>query len=106
ELIRAVFELRLYAFHHFHTEETLMVKYGYPRCLQHFREHDAYLKRLREVVGEVESLPGEKAPQADQSLRDLANKLSEWAVFWWSEHILSHDQQYAGHIKKVKKRKE
>jgi hemerythrin len=104
ELIRNVFELRLYAFKHFHTEEALMVKYNYPRCLEHFREHDSYLERLRGVVGEMEKLPAEDAEGGSPGLTAISAHLSEWAVSWWSEHIMTYDQQYARFIKQSKGR--
>ena len=47
DLILRIFELRSYAFFHFHTEEDLMVKYGYPQIFRHLEEHDSYLDQLR-----------------------------------------------------------
>jgi len=116
EVIRAIFELRQYAFLHFGTEETLMVKHGYGECLAHFREHDGYLERLRGFVEDVAKLSGsasgiaakgadaEQGAGADKGLLDLARRLADWAAGWWGGHILEHDKQYARVIKEKKGR--
>lgn len=102
-LIRSIYDLRLYAFYHFNTEETLMVKYGYQNCLHHFREHDNYLGQIRAFVDELARLSKSSSQAENTKLGELASRLSDWASVWWAEHILEHDQLYARFIKSKKK---
>ncbi len=101
-LIRAIYDLRLYAFYHFNTEETLMVKYGYNHCLHHFKEHDNYLGQIRSFVDELAGGSKGSSAKDNAELSELASRLSDWASVWWAEHILEHDQRYAKFIKKKK----
>jgi hemerythrin len=104
DLILRIFELRTYAFFHFHTEEELMAKYGYPGVFRHFQEHDKYLKALRDFGMELQGAceNGEEC-RDPESLRELAEKINNHAVGWWSEHILHCDPPAMEHIKKKKR---
>lgn len=103
KIIRTIFELRIYAFHHFRDEEALMVKYGYRDYLAHLKVHDKYLDKLKGFVGELSHLPPAKAEGSGDILMDLARRLSDWAANWWGSHILEHDKLYAEHLRDRKK---
>jgi hemerythrin len=104
DLILRIFELRSYAFFHFHTEEDLMVKYGYPEIFRHLEEHDAYLDQLRSFGRELAGVCKGKA-ECDEGdeLRTLALKINDHATTWYANHIMGYDKYAMDFIKKKKR---
>ncbi|WP_461209997.1 bacteriohemerythrin [Desulfocurvus sp. DL9XJH121] len=95
DLVRAVVAMRGYAFKHFHTEERLLAKHGFPGLYAHSRLHDAYLRDLLTFGAELAALAGELDAGSHEEFLDLARRISDYTVAWWSEHIMTKDTAYA-----------
>lgn len=105
QLLISIFELRSYAFKHFIAEESLLVKYNYPKSFSHIEQHDLYLEKIREFTKKVKNYHKKSAELADKGLLNEAEDLSEFALDWWSRHIMEKDSHYADFIKKVGREK-
>jgi len=94
-VIHLIYGMRAYAFKHFHTEETLLLKYGYPKIYGHMSLHDIFLRTLQEFTAElhVELAKTEKAGQ--DGFLACASHINDYLTNWWGEHILNTDQDYA-----------
>lgn len=102
DVIHVIFSMRAYAFKHFHTEETLLLKYGYPRIYGHVCQHDIFLRSLQEFTAELHEHQA-KAPSAGQeAFLACANHINEYLTNWWGEHILNVDLDYARFIRERK----
>ena len=76
-------EMTSYAHKHFESEETLMIKYGYPHLDQHKSKHRAFnVKAIEFCMATSEGV--EIVPYA------LLEYLKQWLV----EHILQEDMKY------------
>ena len=103
--VRAVVAMRSYAFKHFHTEETLMAKVGYPRLYAHTRLHDAYLRDLMVFTEELAVYAKEPDMDADEAFLDLMKRIAAYSAQWWAEHIQRKDTRFAKHIRETKDRR-
>lgn len=102
EVVRAVVAMRAYAFKHFHTEEMLMAKVGFPGLYAHTRLHDVYLRDLMVFTEELEVYAHEPDMDAGEAFLDLALRIADYSAKWWAEHILKVDAVYADHIRAMK----
>jgi len=53
DIIMILYKFRCYAFQHFFTEESLMIKYHYPSIFAHSSVHDIFLEKLRGFTQEL-----------------------------------------------------
>jgi len=102
DIIRAIYELRGYAFKHFHSEESLLVKYRYPDMVRHFGEHDQYLDGLRGLTTKLEGFAAQSGKAASTDFLALAGQINGYALNWWEKHIMQSDQRYAAFIRQKK----
>jgi hemerythrin-like metal-binding protein len=72
---------------HFHDEEALMQRYGYPYQPEHHREHVMLLAEMQQYVREIEA--GIK-PFTLDSLRAFK--------YWQIEHVLYSDRKFANYM--------
>jgi len=102
DVIHLIYDMRAYAFKHFHTEETLLLKYGYPRIYGHMSQHDLFLRSLQQFTAElhVELAKADKAGQ--EGFLACATHINEYLATWWGEHILTADQDYAQFLRERK----
>jgi len=105
DVIHLIYGMRTYAFLHFHTEENLLLKYGYPKIYGHICQHDIYLRALQEFVAELHTLLAKVDSTGQEAFLACANRINEYLVNWWSKHIMSEDQEYAAFIRERKGRK-
>lgn len=102
DVIHAIYDLRCYAFKHFHTEETLLAKHAYPGLFKHFLAHDAYLDSIRVFTADLEEFASKGEESAGGDFLALAQRINDYALDWWEKHIMQVDQQYAAFIRKQK----
>lgn len=102
DVINLIYNMRAYAFKHFHTEETLLLKYGYPKIYGHISQHDIFLRTLQEFTAElhVEMAKAEKV--GPEGFLASANHINGYLTNWWGEHILNTDQDYARFMREQK----
>ena len=103
-VIALVTEIRRYSQKHFHDEEAMLAKYGYPQLPMQCREHDAYQRYVLEFINDkidLYSLDPEEAVTAQNV--DLISDLLAYVALWWDEHILKKDILYVEYVKKVKR---
>jgi len=79
-----------YVAQHFHAEQELMSRHGYPQAEQHAAEHRAFTERL---AGLKRELAG-GAPELAVLIR--TNKA---LIYWLTEHIREVDRQLAGFLR-------
>lgn len=94
-VVRAIVAMRAYAFKHFHAEETLMSKVGFPGLYAHTRLHDVYLRDLMVFTEELEVYARTPEMDANEAFLDLAHRIAEYSAQWWTKHILKADTAYA-----------
>jgi len=78
-------KMREYAIMHFHAEEELLEKYGFPELEEHRRLHDAF---------------NDKVDEFQQNLFAKTN-LSQIFVFlsrWLTNHIMEEDKKYTQYV--------
>lgn len=97
-VIKAIVDLRTYAFLHFYTEEVLMAQHGYPDIMSHLTQHDEYLFTIKAFRQDLGACSGKDS----EEFAVLAKKIAEYAADWWGQHILNVDARYATFIKEQK----
>lgn len=103
DVIQMIYTLRSYAFHHFHAEETLLLKHRYPQLYPHMNLHDIFLQKLQSFTKQLHALMGNSdSEDASKAFLELAVNISEFTANWWGEHILTPDKAYAAHILALK----
>ncbi len=105
DLIHVIFNMRAYAFKHFYTEETLLLKYGYPRIYGHASLHDIFLRTLQEFTAELHEHLAKAQTAGPEAFLANATRVNDDLTNWWGEHILTADQDYARHIRERKGQK-
>ncbi len=102
DVIHLIYDMRAYAFKHFHTEETLLLKYAYPRIYGHISQHDIFLRSLQEFTAalQAELVKAEKA--GPEGFLACAKHINDYLTNWWGEHILTADQDYAQFLREQK----
>ncbi len=101
QFLVTIFELRSYAFKHFATEESLLVKYNYPNLFKHIEVHDMYLEKIHEFTNRIKKYHEHIQAPVDQDFIIEVEAISDFALSWWSNHILENDKEYAEFVKKV-----
>jgi hemerythrin-like metal-binding protein len=71
-----------YAENHFKTEEDYFQKYGYPKFLEHNKEHEGFVEEIFSMVDGLE--------EGTLTLAGITMHLKDW----FSDHLLNTDQQY------------
>ncbi len=82
-------------------EEELMLKYKYPRMIDHVREHNLYFVRFfTHTEREYSIFDLDIAAVMTDKSRRTALFLSEFAAGWLEKHIYARDKLLAEHLKK------
>ncbi|MBU1228637.1 MAG: hemerythrin domain-containing protein [Proteobacteria bacterium] len=102
DLVHLIYAMRAYAFKHFHAEETLLLKYGYPRIYPHIRQHDVFLGKLQEFTAKLNDLLAASPSTGQEAFLDSAKGINDYLADWWGRHILSMDLDYASFIREHK----
>jgi hemerythrin len=88
EVIGAIFcDLADYVVQHFGREERLMERSGFPRILEHRKQHDGFLRRLGELVERHEVVE-------DGLVEETCEFLNDWLV----RHVMGSDQELAQYL--------
>jgi len=104
DLVGLIFKVRSYAFRHFMDEEALMLKYKYPRLIEHIREHDRYCVQVfTHIESDYNIFDLDIAQKMDDESRRIARFLSEFAAGWLGDHIYTRDKFFAEYLKKQKR---
>lgn len=83
-------DLAEYAHFHFQQEEDGLKNAGYPRLVEHAKDHEAFVAWLEELAKTYAALPGNAtAPTAE--VRDY---LKSWVI----THILGEDMDYKDYL--------
>lgn len=86
--------LAMYVNHHFKLEEEYMEKYDYPDKAIHQKEHQAFVKELKEFKAENEAY-------SEAGTDDLLTRMGEWIL----SHILENDQKLGEYILSFEQKK-
>lgn len=105
DIVLLIFGLRTYAFKHFHTEETLLIKYGYPKLYGHISQHDIFLHELQGFTAELHEHLTKATSAGQEDFLACASHINTYLADWWGGHILSADQAYALFIREHKGRR-
>jgi len=76
--------LRDYALMHFHTEEGLLAKAGYPGLEEHKAAHQIFKERIEGLIGQLDEEP---------ATLDLG-QIGDTARTWLRDHILEEDMKF------------
>jgi hemerythrin-like metal-binding protein len=76
--------MREYATRHFHSEEALLDKHGFPDLGHHRQEHQQYRRKIADLCL--------KAMEKDET---VSEELLDYLSWWWQHHILEEDMKYA-----------
>ena len=98
DVIRVLYSLRCYAFKHFHTEETLLLKHNYPRIFEHLSLHDDFLHALKTFTAEMQGCLSRK-DKSDAELLACTVHLNDYVAKWWGAHILNQDSLYVEFVR-------
>lgn len=90
-LMPRVLELTNYADYHLLAEETVFLKYGYPKTEEHIKAHNFYRQKIQEYL--------EKTMSENVDFINLAKQLADFASDWLFNHIRSVDKQYSSFLK-------
>ncbi len=80
-------ELVDYTKTHFAAEEALMKKHQYPEYEEHKAEHDSFANVILDILKDYEA--GDK---------NAVDQMSLLLSSWLSEHIVTIDKKYVGHL--------
>jgi hemerythrin-like metal-binding protein len=83
-------ELVSYAGFHFHFEEQLIEAAGFPGLEQHRRQHEGYVKWVKEVRDEY----------TYHRRRQLGERMLGFLRDWLSDHILGDDRAYSAYLQR------
>ena len=78
-----------YTKYHFSTEEYIMRQANYPDYQKHKDEHDGFVKKVKEFLGNF-------IDDKEDLTKDIVDFLSEWV----KNHILKTDREYIPYLKK------
>ncbi len=78
-----------YTRNHFRDEEALMMKYGYPKIVDHKKEHDAFAKEVAEKVDAFN-----KGGAGVAVVLQVMNQANSWLI----NHIMKMDKEVGKHI--------
>ncbi|MCL2579679.1 MAG: hemerythrin family protein [Oscillospiraceae bacterium] len=84
-----------YTVQHFHDEEAVQVRYGYPEYHKHKQLHEAF----KETVGGLVSKFDQNGSSAE-----LSSDVNKVIVHWIASHILGEDKKIGAHIQKATSR--
>jgi len=98
DIIMILYKFRCYAFQHFFTEESLMIKYHYPSIFAHSSVHDIFLEKLRGFTQELHEISTNKVA-TKESLCLILEHINTYTLSWGSNHVLSQDKQYVQYFK-------
>lgn len=76
-------ELQNYTVDHFRTEENLFAKFNYKEAIEHKKEHDEFIKQVKDFKVEYERNPG-----------CLTYKIMTFLKNWIVNHINNTDKKY------------
>jgi len=102
DVIHLIYGMRAYAFKHFHTEETLLLKYGYPKFYDHIRQHDIFLSTMQKFIAELHEHLAKTQSAGQEVFLAYAKHINDYLANWWAEHILNVDQEYMQYIREHK----
>lgn len=86
EIMRLLTGLREYTEVHFHDEEALMERIGYPKLEMQRRAHAAFVARLVEIdLSQLDEM--------DDNQEEYLNELIQFLLGWLANHILGADKQ-------------
>ncbi len=88
ELSYVIEEMNRYAEYHFHAEESLMEKAGYPGLAEHRIYHDAFTSKVNDFAF--------KYNQNDEA---LCAEVTIFLTNWLNEHLSTIDQKYVPALK-------
>lgn len=100
DIIHVLYSMRSYAFKHFHTEETLLLKYKYPNIYEHIALHDQFLASFQTFTADLHGRLSDS--QGQEAVLACAEHINTYVVGWWGEHILNADQDYATYMRSRK----
>lgn len=101
-IMKLIYDMRAYAFRHFFTEESLLLKYAYPKFYGHICLHDIYLRKMQQFIAELHEHLAAAQSVGQDGFLDYAKSINEYLANWWGEHILNADQDYAQYIREHK----
>jgi hemerythrin len=87
DIAEALDRMTKYADYHFHTEEKLMLEYGYPGHASHHSEHTAFKARTANFC--IDAIAQKPA---------LPRELLSYLATWLTNHILQSDMQYKAYF--------
>lgn len=102
DVIHLIYDMRAYAFRHFHTEESLLLKYGYPRIYGHISQHDIFLRSLQEFTAGLHEELAKAKSAGPEGFLACARHINDYLANWWGDHILNTDQDYASFLREHK----
>ncbi len=85
--------LAMYVNHHFNLEEEYMEKYNYPDKDIHQKDHQDFVKELK-------NFRNENKEYSEAGANDLLTRMGEWIL----SHILENDQKLGAHILSAEKK--
>lgn len=102
ELMRLVLQYRHYAFYHFYSEETYMIRVRFPEYFTHKDCHNDYLQNINRHFERFEqTFSAVSRGTADPTrLLDLAEDLNSYVEGWWQMHIDTVDARYFAFARK------
>lgn len=77
-----------YVMMHFHAEERLMEKCGYPDRTEHENLHRQFAQEIQDLAARFEACPDAK----------LAQEVLCKAMLWFARHILGEDMKYKAFV--------
>ncbi len=97
QLVWRISDFRQYAFYHFHTEESLMVRMRFPAYFEHRDAHNEYLNKINTLLARLETAYHEVHAQRiePEQLLSLGEEICTFVESWLGEHILKIDMEYA-----------
>ncbi|WMJ22577.1 bacteriohemerythrin [Paludicola sp. MB14-C6] len=90
EILSTMDFLQSYTIKHFHDEEIIQQKCGYPKCKEHKAIHEAFIKQVAELKAELEK---------DGASIVLVGKINSLVIDWLIKHIQNVDKEIAQYIK-------
>ena len=91
EIISTMSFLEQYTARHFHDEEIIHKQCGYPKCVEHKKMHDDFIKKVQEMKQDI--------------IKDGANivnvgKVNTLIIDWLFSHIKKVDQELEQYVNK------
>ena len=85
QILHLLDDLTAYTIYHFQREEALMKRYDFPELVEHQKEHQSFIEKLKQY----------DYHHIDENQQQVLSELLSFLVSWIFKHIMNTDFRYS-----------